>query len=91
MEKENPTNKSKEPQATAPAERPDQDLLDIWPNCTVADCSNKACLGLSNEVCFPHYFRLPMDSRGNAIYPDEETKNRLQGILHEALERFRNE
>jgi hypothetical protein len=65
--------------------------MNSWPTCTVADCANKACLGLSNTLCFPHYFRLPMDAQGHAVFPNEETRIRLQGILQAALDKFRAE
>ena len=65
--------------------------MSSWPNCIVADCSNKACLGLSEKLCFPHYFKLRMDEKGNAIFPNEETRIRLQGILQAALDKFRAE
>ena len=55
-----------------------------WPSCTVADCSNKACLGLSETLCFPHLFKLPMDDEGNAIFPDEETEAKYHRMLEQA-------
>lgn len=40
-----------------------------WPNCQVADCGNKACLGLSDTLCYPHATGKRMDRDGNAIPP----------------------
>jgi hypothetical protein len=58
--------------------RDNQNIVDefeiLWPNCSVADCCNKICLGVSDSLCTPHYFNLPMDSEGNAVYPDEATR-----------------
>lgn len=31
-----------------------QGSLDDWPNCTVPDCGNKACLRFNSEKCYPH-------------------------------------
>ena len=64
---------------------PEEDAM--WPNCTVPDCGNKACLGLSNEECFPHYLGLRMDDEGNAIFPDEMTERVCKRILENARER----
>ena len=61
----------------------------IWPNCTIPDCCNKACVGLSDYVCFPHYFKLPMNSEGNAVFPNEAIKEEYHRILHEALEKLK--
>jgi len=61
----------------------------IWPNCTIPDCQNKACVGLTDYLCFPHYFKLPMDSEGNAIFPDEVTRKECHKLLSIALESLR--
>lgn len=65
---------------------PEEDA--IWPNCQVPDCQNKACLGLSNEECFPHFFGLPMDKNGDTIYPDEMTKRLCLRLLDQALKKL---
>lgn len=60
------------------------DIAALWPNCTVPDCANKACLGLSETLCTPHYFKLPMDQEGNAIYPDRATRRKVIAAIQAA-------
>jgi hypothetical protein len=62
-----------------------RERFEKWPNCSIPDCSNKACLGLSDTKCFPHYFHLRMDDEGNAIFPDEQTKRVCHSLLRAAL------
>ena len=35
--------------------------LGDWPNCTVADCPNKACLHLASGKCWPHTVGQPFN------------------------------
>lgn len=71
--------------------RREKDILleDVWPNCSVADCGNKACIWLSYTLCFPHIFGLQMDEHGIAIFPDKATAEFCLGRLHEAQEKNR--
>jgi len=31
-----------------------EEEYDAWPDCLVAGCSNKVCLALDSDKCFPH-------------------------------------
>lgn len=62
------------------------DWLDAsWPNCTVPDCGNKIAFGLSETLCFPHFFKLPMDQDGKAVYRDKETEPACQRFYWKAV------
>lgn len=59
----------------------------FWPACTVADCCNLVCLGLSDTLCFPHYFELPMDREGAPVFPSRERREECYRLLEQALEK----
>jgi hypothetical protein len=37
------------------------EALGQWPNCTIPDCPNKACLHLGSDRCWPHTVGQPFN------------------------------
>lgn len=61
----------------------------MWPNCTVPDCGNKTCAGLSETLCTPHLFGLRMDDEGNAIYPSDSIRRAVIQAIKEGHRKWR--
>lgn len=50
-------------------------MIDIeWSDCIVDGCSNKCCLRLNSNKCYPHTLGIPIDSWNEFIVSKEMIK-----------------